>query len=426
MSKRTKKSRKSEANNVQQHVFPIKEFVRAQLFSFVVSLGLDQLSEILEDERTSLCGAKYRHNGNRTATRAGHVRGSLDMGGRQVSISRPRVRSADGKEEIPLQAWEQFRKADPLSHRVMEQMILGVSTRKYDQSLEETPEDLKTRGTSKSAVSRRFIKGTQKKLDELMGRDLSQYSFLDIMIDGIHFADHVVLVALGITNGGEKVILGIHEGATENSRSCKSLLESIVSRGVSVERATLFTIDGSKALYKAVKDTWGQLAIIQRCRLHKMRNVTEHLPKHLHATVMQSMRQAYKMKDTEKAKRLLLNLAARLENEHPGAAGSLREGLDETLAVGELSLPYELEKSLVVTNAIENLFSSVRRISRRVKRWSGGKMVLRWSAAGLLEAEKNFRRIRGYKHLPKLEAALKSHERKLGYGGRIDAVKQTG
>ena len=198
MSKRTKKSRKQEAKNDNQHVFPIKEFVRAQLFSFVVGLGLDQLAEIFEEERTSLCGERYRHLGERSAVRAGHVPGSLPMGGRQVTIPRPRVRSADGKREIPLQSWEQFRAADPMSERTMEQMILGVSTRNHDRSLEDIPADLKTRGTSKSSVSRRFIQGTQKKLDELMGRDLSQYNFLGIMIDGIHFADHVVMVALGI------------------------------------------------------------------------------------------------------------------------------------------------------------------------------------------------------------------------------------
>ena len=424
MKKGTKKRRETEAQN--QTVFPIKEFVREQLFSFVIGLGMGELYQILEDERTALCGDRYRHQGDRTAVRAGHVQGSLAMGGRQVSIPRPRVRSADAKKEIPLQAWEQFRDADPLSERVMQQMILGVSTRKYDRSLEETPRDLKTSGTSRSAVSRRFVKGTQKKLDELMGRDLSQHSFVTIMIDGVHFADHVVLVALGITGGGDKVILGLNEGATENSRSCKALLRSVIDRGVSNERAMLFSIDGSKALKKAVTDTWGDLAIIQRCRLHKQRNVIEHLPKAMQATVRRSMRQAYKMRDPIKAKKLLLNLAAKLEDEHPGAAGSIKEGLEETLAINALNLPADLEKALVVTNAIENLFSSVRTISGRVKKWSGGKMVLRWSAAALLEAEKKFRRIRGYKHLHRLEEALNNHEKKLGYGARIDAVKQTG
>lgn len=424
MNKRSKKNQNIEAQN--QPVFPIKEFVRAQLFSFVVSLGIDQLYKILEDERNELCGARYRHNSDRTAVRAGHVKGTLAMGGRQVSVSRPRVRSVKGNSEIPLQAWEQFRAADPLSQRVMEQMILGVSTRKYDRSLEEVPEDLKTRGTSKSAVNRRFIQGTQKKLDALKGRDLSQYSLAVIMIDGVRFVDHVLLVALGFTETGEKVVLGLHEGATENSRSCKALLRSLIERGVSSECSMLFSIDGSKALKKAIIDTWGDLAIIQRCRVHKQRNVTEHLPKSMQATVQQSMRQAYQMRDAAKAKRLLLNLAAKLEEEYPGAAGSLREGLEETLAVNGLGLPADLERTLAVTNAIENLFSSIRDICRRVKRWTGGKMVLRWSATGLLEAEKKFRRVRGHKHMNRLVQSLKNHERKIGYGARIDSVKQTG
>jgi transposase-like protein len=424
MKKGTKKSQKSEALN--QPVFPIAEFIREQLFSFVVNLGIEQLYSMLEEERTALCGDRYRHNDDRTAVRSGHVDGVLSMGGRRVTLKRPRVRSADGKSEIPLGAWEQFRGADPLTERAMEQMIVGVSTRKYDRSLETGPKDLKTSGTSKSAVSRRFIQGTQKKLDELRGRDLSGLNLKAIMIDGIHFADHVVLVALGIDKGGRKTILGLHQGATENSTACKHLLRTIIDRGVSSERAMLFCIDGSKALKKAIVDIWGELAPIQRCRLHKRRNVEDHLPKSMHASIQQSMKQAYSLKDRKKAKKALQNLANKLDKNHPGAAASLREGLDETLTVNGMNLPADLEKSLVVTNVIENSFSTVRTVSKRVKRWTGGTMVLRWAAAGLLEAEKGFQRIRGYKHMPKLTEALRKHEEKLGYGAAIDSVQKTG
>jgi len=347
------------------------------------------------------------------------------MGGRTVTLKRPRVRTSDGCREVPLESWEQFRAADPLTDRAVEQMVLGVSTRKYERSLEPLPDSIDAGGMSKSSVSRRFIQGTQKKLDELMGKDLSMLKLSVIMIDGIHFEDHVILAALGIDEEGRKTVLGLQEGATENSAACKALLRSVIDRGVSAERAVLFVVDGGKGLKKAITRMWGKLAPIQRCQVHKMRNVLEHLPPSMQATVRQSIRQAYRIRDVAKAKRMLLNLAARLDVEHPGAANSLREGLDETLTVMGLGLPETLERMLSVTNAIENLFGTVRVVSRRVKRWRGGKMILRWSATGLLEAEKGFRKIRGHKGMPFLIAALKKHERKCGSTHDIDLMKES-
>ena len=423
MRKNAKKASKKKA--LIQPVLPLREFVRVQLFDTVVTLGMKQVYEILEEERTALCGPRYRHEEDREAVRSGHARGTLPMGGRTVVLDRPRVRTADGRREIPLESWEQFRMADPLTERAVEQMVLGVSTRKYGRSLEPLPLGMETHGTSKSAVSRRFIQGTQKKLDELLGRDLSALKLVAIMIDGIHFAGHVVLVALGIDESGCKTVLGLHEGATENSAACKALLRGIIDRGVSTEYAMLFIIDGGKGLKKAITDIWGLLALIQRCQLHKQRNVEEHLPPSMQAMVRQTMRQAYRIRDVKKAKRLLKNLAARIEDQHPGAAASLNEGLDETLTVMGLGLPETLETMLSVTNAIENLFGLVRVVSRRVKYWSGGKMILRWSAAGLLEAEKGFRRIRGYKGIPMLVIALRHHEEKTGLDRQIDVMRET-
>ncbi len=427
MSKDARKTAKRKAKKQAPHqpVFALKEFVRCQLFDTIVNLGIQQLYEILEEERTMLCGPRYRHNEEREAVRSGHVRGTIPMGGRTVTLNRPRVRTADGQREIPLESWEQFHAADSLTDRAVEQMVIGVSTRKYERSLEPLPQDLEASGTSKSVVSRRFVQGTQAKFNELAGRDLSTLNLRTIMIDGIHFADHVVLVALGIDDKGGKTVLGLHEGATENSASCRALLRGIVNRGVSSDRAMLFVIDGGKGLRKAIREAWGELALIQRCQVHKLRNVEEHLPESMKRTVRQAMNQAYRIGDVKKAKKLLVNLAAKLRNEHPGASSSLEEGLDETLTVMGLGLPKQLEQMLSVTNAIENLFSTVRSVSHRVKRWQGGMMILRWTAAGLLEAERGFRRIRGYRHMSKLISALQEHERKLGVNHRIDALIET-
>lgn len=424
MKKSAKKAKNKEAQN--QLVLQLKDFVKVQLFHTIVNLGLEQVYEILEEERTTLCGPRYRHEGaEREAVRAGHVRGTLPMGGRTVALQRPRVRTADGRSEIPLEGWEQFRRADSLTERAVEQMLLGVSTRKYERSLEPMPESIEASGTSKSSVSRRFIRGTQRKLDELLGRDLSSLRLAVIMIDGIHFADHVILVALGIDEEGRKTVLGLHEGATESSAACKALLRGIIDRGVSAEGALLFVVDGGKGLKKAITEMWGELALIQRCQIHKMRNVLEHLPPSMQGTVRQTIRQAYRIRDVKKAKKMLSNLAGKLDAGHPGAANSLREGLDETLTVMGLGLPDTLEQMLSVTNAIENLFGSVREVSRRVKRWGGGKMILRWSAVGLLEAEKGFRKIRGYRGMPFLIAALKKHEQRCGIAHDIDVTRET-
>lgn len=423
MRENAKKAKNKKAQ--KQPPLPLRDFVKLQLFDTVVTLGMKQVYELLEEERTALCGPRYRHEEGRDAVRAGHAQGVLPMGGRTVALQRPRVRTFDGLSEIPLMSWEQFRAADPLTERAVEQMVLGVSTRRYERSLEPMPAGIETGGTSKSAVSRRFIQGTQRKLDELLGRDLSSMRLAVIMVDGIHFADHVILAALGIDEDGRKTVLGIHEGTTENSAACKALLRGIIDRGVSAERAMLFVLDGGKGLKKAVTEMWGKLAVIQRCRIHKMRNVLEHLPESMKGTVRQALRQAYQTSDEDKAKKLLKNLATRLDEQHPGAASSLREGLEETLTVKGLGLPETLERMLSVTNAIENLFGSVRVVSRRVKRWRGGAMILRWSATGLLEAEKGFRKIRGYRGMPSLIAALKKHERKCGVAHDIDVMKET-
>lgn len=391
---------------------PLANLMRSTLLDTVITTGSIEAIRMLEEQREALCGPKHSQDGDRRAYRHGHCPGSLVMGGRRVTLPRPRVRGLDGRE-LELPAWKQWSDEDPLEERALQQMLLGVSTRGYSSSLEALPAPLPERGKSRSAVSRRFVRGTQKRLADLLTRDLSGLRLAVLMIDGIHFDDHVVLAALGIDEGGHKHVLGLWEGATENARACKGLLEDLISRGFGSERALLVVIDGAKALYKAAKDVFGDRGLIQRCQEHKKRNVADQLPESLRPSVRRAMNQAYETSDAKRALRLLENLAARLDGEHPGAAASLREGLAETLTVIELGLTGALRLTLRTTNPIDNLFGSVRKVSRRVKRWKGGRMMLRWCAASVLDAATRFRKIRGYAEMPKLVAALRSHEETL-------------
>ena len=397
--------------------------VREALYETVIAAGLACVDEVLEAERSGLCGTRYQHVPERQASRAGHVASSLVLGGRRVAVSRPRARSVDG-HELSLPSWREWSTRDPLTARAVEQMVLGVSTRRYARSLEPLPPTASVRGISKSAVSERFVYGTERKLAELMSRELGKFSFTALFIDGVHFGEHLVLAAVGVDDHGEKHVLGLREGATENSAACKALLADLIERGLDTEHSLLIVIDGAKALHKAVVEVFGARALIQRCREHKKRNVSEALPERLRASVRTTMNQAYATRDAKRARRLLDNLARRLEDQHPGAAASLREGLDETLTVMRLGLPENLERVLSSTNLIENLFSRVREIGRRVRHWQSGTMVLRWSAAGVLEAERSFRKIIGYRAMPILVAALRAHDAEIDRGSTVDHAEK--
>jgi putative transposase len=413
--KKTGRSRAEEQTATKQWHLPLGRMAEESLWDAVVLSGVEFALEQLEAERTMLCGARYAHLAERQALRAGHAKSSLSLGGQRAELERPRVRSTDG-HELGLPSWEAWSARDPLERRAVEQMILGVSSRRYARSLEPLPEGIAVSGISKSAVSERFVVGTQKKLAELLRRRLSGLKLLAVMIDGVHFAEHVVLVAIGIDLDGSKHVLGLIEGATENAGACKALLADLIERGLPAERALLFVIDGAKALHKAVTDTFGARALIQRCRQHKKRNVTDALPERMRAQVNSTMSQAYASGEVKRARQLLENLARNLESNHPSAAAALREGLDETLTVMRLDLPESLERVLSSTNLIENLFSRVREMARRVRNWQSGTMILRWCAAGMLEAERNFRKIAGYRSLAKLEVALRAHDAALDRG----------
>jgi putative transposase len=410
MSKSAKSEGRKKAGDEGQLWLRLPGLVRDALYETVIGAGLGCVDEVLEAERVALCGARYAHISDRGALRGGHIASSLVLGGRRIGVSRPRVRSVDGRE-LRLPSWREWSARDPLDERALEQMVLGVSTRRYARSLEPLPEAVAAvRGISKSAVSERFVYGTERKLAELMSRELRALALVAVMIDGVHFAEHVVLAAVGIDELGDKHVLGLREGATENAAAVRALLADLVERGLDTNRSLLIVIDGAKALHKAVVEVFGTRALIQRCREHKKRNVTDALPERLRASVRSAMNQAYATREAKRARRLLDNLARRLEHQHPGAAASLREGLDETLTMMRLGLPENLERVLSSTNLIENLFSRVREIGRRVKRWQSGTMVLRWTAAGVLEAERGFRKVAGYRAMPTLVAALRARD----------------
>ena len=417
------KSRGREQSAQDQLMLPLRGLARAALWDTVMISGLVFVEEELEAERAALCGPRYAHLAERQAQRSGHVPSSLVMGGRRVKVERPRARSVGG-HELSLPSWRAWSARAPLDERAFEQMVLGVSTRRYARSLEALPNEFAARGAGKSAVSERFVVGTQRRLIELMRRDLSGLALVALMIDGVHFAEHVVLAAVGIASNGQKHVLGLREGATENAAACKALLADLIERGLNPNRAILVVIDGAKALHKAVSETFGARVLIQRCHAHKKRNVTDALPERLRASTCSAMNQAYATHDPKRARRLLENLARRLESAHPGAAASLREGLEETLTVMRLDLPESLARVLSSTNLIENLFSRVRDTARRVKRWQGGMMILRWTAAGVLEAERHFRKVAGYRSLPKLLAALRTHDAAIDRAPQVENRKR--
>ncbi|MCC7069902.1 MAG: IS256 family transposase [Deltaproteobacteria bacterium] len=409
MKKITKKSEVRQG--VQQLVLDIPEIVGRELHEIVVGAGMSVLAKMLEAEREKLCGPRYVHSTARTASRGGHADGAeLALGGRRVAVKRPRVIGKDG-HEVKLRTWEILAGDDALHERAVKQMVIGVSTRKYARSLEDVDDDeVKTRGTSKSAVSRRFVALTQAQLDKMMDADLKGIDLVALMIDGIVFSDHVVLIALGIDVDGKKHILGMHEGATENGPVCTALLTNLRDRGMPTDRSILVVIDGGKALRKAVGDVFGKKAVVQRCQVHKCRNVVEHLPEAMQANTKKVIRQAYKTKEIDRARRQLENLARALEKDHPSAAASVREGLEETLTIKKFALPDALTRTLSTTNPIENLNGGIRRVCKRVTTWKGGTMILRWVGASLVEHARGFRRLRGHAGMRALVAALRARD----------------
>jgi putative transposase len=385
----------------------IAENMQEGLLALAVGAGLQVMQALMEADVTTLAGPKSRHDSARTAVRHGRERGSVTLGGRRVAVTRPRVRATDGAGELRIPSYELFSSTEILGKMAMEKMLAGLSTRRYPVGLEPVGQQVAetSSATSKSAVSRKFVAMTETALAELLSQDLSGLDLVALMIDGVHFAESCCIVALGIDIEGNKHPLALVEGSTENSTLVTGLLVDLRERGLDVTRPMLVGLDGSKALRKSVLDVLDR-PVIQRCQLHKIRNVKDHLPQRLRSSVGRKMTDAYHADSALEAEAALLVLATELDRTHPGAAASLREGLDETLTVLRLGVAPTLARTLRSTNAIESMISVCREHAGNVKRWRDGQMALRWCAAGMVEAGKQFRRVNGHLHLPTLRAAL--------------------
>jgi putative transposase len=378
------------------------------LLALSVGVGLGVLHELMEAEVDEVVGPRGRHDPGRSAVRHGHDSGEVTLGGRRVPVSRPRARSVDGASEVGLGAYRHFAARDQLSAVVLERMLAGVSTRRYARTGEPVGSDIDAlaRSTSKSAVSREFVSRTREHLIELMSRPLEDLRLAVLMLDGIELKGRCCVVALGIDTDGVKHPLGLWDGSTENATVATTLLANLVERGLDTGQGVLVVLDGAKALRKAVRDVLGSDTPVQRCVRHKERNVLEHLPERDRPLVRRRLRQAWALDDHAAALERLRLLASELDHSHPGAAASLREGMAETLTITRLGVRGRLRRTLQSTNPCESMIETVRRTSRNVKRWQSGDMCLRWTAAGMLEAERQFRRIIGHSDLAKLALAV--------------------
>jgi putative transposase len=396
---------------IQEALGELVGAAREGLLALSVGVGLGVVHELMEAEVDEVVGPKGRWNPDRAAKRHGHDRGSMTLGGRRVEVSRPRIRTADDERELPVATYEYFADRDPLTRVVMDRMLAGVSTRKYASVGEPVGEEVEqeSSSTSKSTVSERFIERTRTALGELMGRRLDDVRLAVMMLDGLEIADRTHVVALGISTEGVKIPLGLWEGSTENATLARTLLADLVDRGLDPEQAILFVIDGGKAIRRAIKDVFGEHALVHRCHRHKERNVCDLLPERDRPVILARIRGAWSLTSAELAEQRLELLASELERTWPDAAGSLREGLPETLTLMRLGISGQLAKTLCSTNPCESMIEIVRHTQRNVKRWQDGDMRKRWTAAGMLVAEDQFRRIIGYRDLAKLVIAIERH-----------------
>jgi putative transposase len=366
-------------------------------------IGLEVMKAVMEWEMEEVVGVKGKHNPHRRYIRGGTNPGSVIIDGAKVPCRIPRAKDVETGAEYDLQSHTLFQQAGALLKRTYTDLIRGVSTRRYAEGVEAF---VKGYGVSAASVSRRMLQATTQKVEELFSRSLAEVELAVLMLDGIEIGDHTVIVALGIDTKGHKHVLGIRQGGTENTEVVKALLQDIVERGISTARPPLVVLDGGRALRRAVLDVFGVKTPIQRCTVHKKRNVLRHLPEKHHAWVSVRLKQAYNESDHDTAFKMLTDLADQLDRLNPDAAKSLREGLEDTLTVQRLELPDLLRVSLRSTNAIESVNGVVRDRSGNVKYWSSGNQVERWTAASVLESEKNFRRIKGYREIPVLIAEL--------------------
>jgi transposase-like protein len=395
----------ADGNPAVQMVLPMAEMVgwlRKGVGELIRQAGLQLMDLMMQEEVRALVGERSQRQPERTATRWGSERGYCVVMGQKVPVERPRVRTT-GEQEVRLGSYEMFHRGEPLTETVWEKLMLGLSTRKYGEAVREFTEAY---GLEKSAVSEHFIEASRAKLQEMIERRLDKLRLCALMIDATPFAGQQMVAALGIAQDGRKTILGIRQGATENATVVSELLSDLVSRGLDFTVPRLYVLDGGKALSAAVKRHAGERAAIQRCQVHKRRNVLDHLTDEQKPAVAKRLNAAYAMEDYTAAKQALQQLHRELMDLNPSAARSLGEGLEETLTVHRLHVPMQLRKTLASTNVIESAFSTVEQVCKNVKRWHGGDQRERWVGSGLLVAQKQFRRIVGHKQIPALLRAL--------------------
>jgi putative transposase len=387
--------------------------MRQGLLAASVAIGLDVMAELIDAEVTEVAGPKGRHDPARAAYRHGSEDGKVTLGGRRIPVRRPRVRTVTGDDgverEVHLECYDTFASVDLLADHMVASMLAGLSGRRYHRALEPVGERVEqmASGTSQSSVSRRFITATAERLAEFRSRPLDDRRWLIVFVDGFDFAAHTMVGALGVTADGSKVPLGVVEGSTENASVVRGLIASLRDRGLDASEGILFVLDGGKALAKAVRDVFGELAVIARCRAHKERNVMDHLPEAERPWVRRKLRAGWANPNADEGEAALKALATQLDKVNPDAAASLREGLAETLTVTRLGVTGALLKTVMSTNPVESMIEIVRAHAHNVKRWQPGDMRLRWAAAGMLAAAGQFRRVKGYRQLPKLAAALR-------------------
>ncbi len=396
---------------VQEALGELVGAAREGLLALSVGVGLGVVHELMEAEVTEVVGPKGEHNPARVAKRHGHEAGPMTLGGRRVPVSRPRIRTADDEHELAVATYGYFADRDPLTRAVMDRMLAGVSTRKFARVGEPVGSEVEQASTStgKSTVSELFVERTRTALSELMSRRLDDVRLAVMMLDGLEIAERTHVVALGISTEGVKIPLGLWEGSTENATLARTLLADLVDRGLDPDQAILFVIDGGKALRRAIKDVFGEHALVHRCHRHKERNVCDLLPDRDRDQVRARMRATWSLVDADLAEQRLELLASELDRTWPDAAGSLREGMHDTLTLMRLGIDGQLAKTLCSTNPCESMIEIVRNTQRNVKRWQDGDMRKRWTAAGMLVAEQQFRRIIGYRDLAKLVIAIERH-----------------
>jgi putative transposase len=397
------------AGRVDEHLAVFVAHMTQGLLAASTAVGLEVMGELLDVEVTELAGPKGKHDPARTAMRHGSQPGTVTLGGRRLGVRRPRVRSTGtDAHEVQLESYAAFTSTDLLAEGIVARMLAGLSTRRYGAGLEPVGEEVaqQATGTSKSAVSRRFVAATAERLAELLARRLDDRRWLVVFLDGFGMGEHLLVGALGVTADGTKVPLGVAEGTTENKAVCTRLVADLADRGLDASGGVLFVIDGGKALERAIRSVFGAKALIQRCRRHKERNVTDHLPEAERPLVQRRLRAAWALGDADQARVELERLARSLDRQRPGAAASLREGLELTLTVTQLGVGGKLLQTVESTNPVESMIEIVRDHAGRVKRWSSGEMALRWAAAGMLAAQGQFRRVKGYQELAQLALAL--------------------